>query len=325
MEFVNLCQNYDAQKVAAYKAMQESEIKKYLEFVLSLVKDQKIIDKITTNFNNIVVYILDKMSTEVPRNFYGKNSPIKIARAAAFVREQIKNEANGVVFDTVTKGIGLRIQEKNQGAAFHELNHAIAGDPVAIQEEGALYKDGMVVAKLNLAQDKYEALTGNLINESLTDAISYHYYKQNNKRYADDKGNIIPYRTAYDSVRLFSTILLGENLSNQKLLNAYFGSVEDLKLFVQEFDSVVNQPNISFKEILKNSFEYKDNVGSITFSDAQLIRLACIYRANMCKTIEQLEKEEQFIKSVGIDIEEKHIKSIFENVHSQLATESFNL
>ncbi len=325
MEFVNLCQNYDAQKVESYKAVQESEIRQYLEFVLSLIKEQRIKDKITTNFNNIVVYILDKMTTEVPRNFYGKNRPTKIPRAAAFVREQIKNEANGVVFDTIIKGIGLRIQEKNQGAAFHELNHAIAGDSVAIQEEGALFKGGMKVAKLNLAQDKYEELTGNLIDESLTDAIAYHYYKQNNKRYTDDKGNIIPYRTAYDSVRLFSTILLGENLSNQNLLNAYFGSVEDLKLFVQEFDRVVNQPNISFKEILKNNFDLPNLGGGISFSDAQLIRLACIYRVNLCTTIDQLEKEERFIKSVGVDIEEEHIKSILENARSQLANKSFNL
>ena len=296
-----------------YKEKTTTELNQYFNFLLSLTDRDDIHEKMQKNFDSLECFILDSKRTLIPRIFNGKDGSFRLPhRAVAFTykQESIGDPANKD--DKITQGLAFRIDDPNKGVKFHEMNHSISNENSFKQVDRHIYKYGLRLEYYKEKDDSMYNLTGNLINEGVTDAISKYYYDKQN--YTDESGKCIPYTTSYDGINKAMSIMLGKDLSNKLLLNAYFGSMKDFDIFAKHFKDLMWKDDITFMTISKLDFSYSNTEDDVYFSDEELLLIACKYRINLAESINNLEDEYNFIKGFELnkDIKEKLTKLFHE-------------
>ena len=263
----------------------------YVKFLTSKV-DEKTGKELRQKFNDTICYIVDN-STLIPRNIYGENKPFIIPhRADAFVRETIPDEAEPELLH-LKSGIAIRHKEYMMGTFCHEMNHVFSGASQFRAVDGEVRKDGLRLKIIK--NDDFVNLTGNLIDEGVTDAIAAYYYNSHSDFFKEIFGSFPEFSGGYDPTRKACEILLGKDLSNKTLLNAYFGDKEALEAFEKEFDSVMQDEGIHFSDLLKSSYEYRDWVDGVNYSDAQLTYYFSKYQLKICSNEKELQEKWQWL------------------------------
>lgn len=287
MKSINLCIEKDQEVFADFKNTQLYRIQTYYQYLLNAIEDVNIKHKIKTNFDNLEVYIRDKQSTLIPRTYLGKDEEFNYA-ARAFAFQRDISEKNEYLY--VKPGLVINIKDKQLSATlYHELNHIVGYQLTFKDESGYIYKLGTSLTRIE--PDRNIDLTGNVLNEGITDALAEHYVKINKYSHPE----ITSYGpNPYDTSRLFSHVLLGNNCDNSLLLQAYFGEVKDLEQFQDHFNSVMKEDNVTFQQLLDMSF--KHNFNSTALNDLDAFSIACKYRYNLCKQNElDFQQESRFI------------------------------
>lgn len=203
-------------------------------------------------------------------------------RAIAFVREQVSIQNNDTQYYEFKQGLAYRVQEiyKNTGTKFHELNHCISSQLSMINDYGEVYKSGTLI--YSLVDDSFVNKTKNFLNEALTDAIAKHYY---------DNIYEHPDKTKYNGeycrqgMTLFGQILLGENLSNTDLINAYLGNEVDLLKFETQFNEITG---CDFRKVLKMDLDTAKSIDGENIPIDELVKIAVSYRI-FCKHRRRIE------------------------------------
>ncbi len=271
-------------------------LKDYYNFLTSKVDDQ-MKEKLSQVYDDMICYVVDR-SNLIPRTLYGESKPFIIPhRADTFVRETIPDEVDPQLIH-LKSGIALFYKEYMMGTFCHEMNHAFSGaSQFSIAEDG-VRKDGL---KLRVVKnDNFVDITGNLIDEGITDAIAAYYYNTHSDFIKEVFDNCPNYSCAYDSLRSACEILLGKDLSNKKLLDAYFGDEKAMSAFEKEFDEVMKDEGIRFSDILKASFDYEDSVDGASYTDQQLRYYFSKYQLNTCKNEQELQEKWQWLKEKGV-------------------------
>lgn len=215
-------------------------------------------------------------------------------RAIAFVREQVSIQNNDTQYYEFKQGLAYRVQEiyKNTGTKFHELNHCISSQLSMINDYGEVYKSGTLI--YSLVDDSFVNKTKNFLNEALTDAIAKHYY---------DNIYEHPDKTKYNGeycrqgMTLFGQILLGENLSNTDLINAYLGNEVDLLKFETQFNEITG---CDFRKVLKMDLDTAKSIDGENIPIDELVKIAVSYRVNSASTEGELKSEIKFLQSLDI-------------------------
>ncbi len=271
-------------------------LKDYYSFLISKV-DDKTKEKLTQIYKDTTCYIVDR-SNLIPRVLNGENKPFIIpARAVSFIRESTPDETESQLIH-LKNGIALFYKEYMMGAFCHEMNHSFSKATEYRDVEGEVMKGGLNLSVIK--NDKFVYLTGNLMDEGVTDAIAAYYYTSHADFIKEVFGNCPNYNCAYNSLRLPCEILLGKDLSNKMLLNAYFGDKEAMKAFEKDFDEVMKDEGIHFADILKTSFEYKDCIDGVNYTDRQLLYYFTKYQLNTCKNEQELQEKWQWLNEKGV-------------------------
>lgn len=295
MEFKNLCQKPEYQDITAWMNEQKQEMEEYINFVLSLTDRPDIKNRILKMKEDLICYIVDSKRPKIPRILTGNDCSFSLPyRAVAFVREQLEVVADDEKRYDIKCGLAYRIDDTNPGVKFHELNHNISQQLSMQVANGNIMKWGTEILVYDLDNDKWIFRTGDFLCEALTDAIAKYYYEK--KYETTDKSR---YSGAYreQCVTLFGEILLGRDLSNKDLINAYLGDPEDLRKFVIKFSSVTG---FDFNQILKMSTNIQSSIDNVFISDMKLIKLAISYRINSATNEDELDTEIKFLQSLNI-------------------------
>lgn len=292
MKIVCLTQELDEEQKAKQGKNYLKLLADYSEFVCGLVgEDTK--KKILKCQDDLICYIVDG-GTQIPRSFDGVEKTFRMpSRAVAFVREEKKEDSTNLKH--LKQGLAVRYNEWNLGAICHEANHCFAKPLTFNDEEGEVVKLGLNLAKIE--NDKFVAKTGNLIDEGVTDAIAEYFYEE--KIRVKDT-NLPEYSTVY-SQRKACSILLGKDLSNKKFLSAYFGDKEELFDFVEEFDEVMKDEGVKFRDVLKSDFDYNECIDGVNFRNEELTSIFSIYQLKKCKSDKELDETKKWLDELGVD------------------------
>ena len=295
-----LTKRFDEETARKLSSQYKFIVEDYFTFLCSIIDDEKLKNKFKAILNDTICYIVDK-KTLIPRNLNGKDKSFFIPyRAVSFVREQFSSENNPNV-EKIKNGIAIFFNEKNVGIICHEMNHAYAKPLEIIDQEGTVVKSGLLLQKQH--NDKLKRITGDLLDEGITDAIAKYYHENYKDNLEEVCGPQSPYRAEYDTLTQVCEILLGKDLSNKSLLNAYFGDVEALKLFMSEFDEIMKEDNITFRDLLKSSWKYEDCIDGVNYSDVELTYYFSKYQIKKCKDKEQLEETKEWLLEKGINVD----------------------
>lgn len=297
-----------------YKEETSKEFDDYFSFVLSLSGSEEIHEKMLKNYSNLEIFVTDSKKTLIPRFLCGNDrSFFNPHRAISFNYKQDRVNNNGKEIDKLTQGLSYRYDDKLKGIKYHELNHNLSNINEFEQVDGNIYKYGLRFFRFDANEDIITPITGDFINEGMTDAIAKYYYDKN--KLPDD----VSYSNGYDNINQFMSILLGKDLSNQLLLNAYFGDMKDFAKFEKHFDEVMQGEKITFKDLCKMDINYANAIDGFFLDDDKLIIIACKYRINQCKTQEDLANEFDFIKTFKFNLRtQEEIALLFENKSKQL-------
>ena len=274
----------------------------YSNFVVSLTSDSVIKEKIEQITNDMVCYVVEYSDT-IPRNLLGTEKPFKLGQlpfsGVSFIRESVSEESDPNLVH-LKQGIAILGFKCRLGIFCHEMNHAFSKALGYKNMEGEVYKEGLCLYVIE--NDKFRRLTGNMMDEGVTDAISAYYYNTHRDFFKKVFGSDSPYseNSAYDSMRDACEVLLGKDLSNQLLINAYYGDKNAMKTFEEQFDSVMKDEGVHFAEILKTGFDYKDCIDGVNFSDPQLKYYFSKYQLNMCKTEKERRETWAWLKEKGV-------------------------
>ncbi len=268
----------------------------YFKFLTSKV-DKKTGEGLKQKYNDTICYIADR-STPLPRTLNGENkSFILPARAVSFVRDSYADNSDPKLTH-LKGGIALFYKEYMMGTLCHEMNHTFARASQFSDVEGGEIKEGLNLSVIK--NDKFVYLTGNLMDEGITDAIAAYYYNSHADFIKEIFGSCPVYNCAYNSIRQACEILLGKDLSNKTLLNAYFGDKEAMQAFEKEFDEVMKDEGIHFADILKTSFEYKDCIDGVNYTDRQLTYYFSKYQLKTCSNEKELHEKMQWLNEKGV-------------------------
>ena len=296
MKFISLCIKEENLNITEWLKNEQQELEDYFNFILTLTDSQEIKNRMLKMNDDLICYVVDAPGrTKIPRILEGDDRSFNLPhRAVAFVREQSAVTKDRERYYEFKFGFAYRKKETNPGAKFHELNHNLASQLSMKIADGEILKFGSNIQSLDIVNDKFISKTGNFLDEALTDAIAKYYYE--NKCEKQDKPE---YQTEYrrSGMTLFAEILLGNDLSNKDLLNAYLGSPEDLNKFNKKFKE---RTNFNFERILKMDFNSSKSLDNENISIIELIKLSVIYRIKSAKTKETLESEIKFLKSLNI-------------------------
>lgn len=327
MKFISLCIKEKNLEIAEWLKNEQQELEDYFNFILTLTDSQEIKDRMLKMNDDLICYVVDApRRTKIPKILEGSDRSFNLPlRAAAFVREQSVKMKDGEKYYETKCGFAYRKKDNNAGTKFHELNHNLARQLSMKIADGEIIKFGTNIQSLDITNDKFVSKTGNFLDEALTDAIAKYYY---DKKY--EKQDKPEYQTEYrrSGMTLFAQILLGSDLSNKDLLNAYLGSPEDLNKFNKKFKEITN---FDFGRILKLDFDSSKSLDNENISIIELIKLSVTFRIKSAKTKEALESEIKFLQSLNIleelkqclsDASIKELKT-FLNIECKRAIEKF--
>lgn len=322
MKFVSLCIKEENLDIADWMINEQEELEDYFNFVLTLTDKQEIKDRMIKMKEDLICYVVDAPGrTKIPRVLEGEDrSFILPVRAAAFVREQNIVENNDSKYYETKCGFAYRKKDSNPGIKFHEMNHNLSRQLSMQISDGEIMKSGTNIQILDLGNDKFISRTGNFLDEAITDAIAKYYY---DKKY--EKQEKPEYTSEYSrqGMTLFAQILLGENLSNKDLINAYLGSPEDLIEFKKKFKATTN---FDFGRILKMHWDGTKSIDNENIPIEELIKLAVTYHINSATSEVELETEIAYLQSLNIVEELKQCcaDDIIEDIKSFLNNECIN-
>lgn len=298
-----------------YKNQVQKEFDDYFMFVSSLIDNNNTKEKINNTYKNIETFVVDRKSTLIPRYTNGRNDSFCLPyRAVAFIYNQNEIEDDEKLIKT-TGGIAYLFQDNNLGTKIHELNHALSTPQLFYEKDNNVYKAGLRLGIYNKQSDTINRISGNLLDEGITDAIAKYYYD----KYLVNKDSQAYPSTPYSKINQAITIMLGKDLSNKLLINAYYGTYDDYQKFEQHFNNVMQGENINFQDLSKIDYKYENCIDGFNLSDDELMIIATKYRINQCENEEELYNEFDFIKGFEFSDEmKKQVIDLFDKKQKEI-------
>ncbi len=296
---IDLTNKMDNDQLQKLSYLHTKWAKRYYEFLLKYIKNDTIKDRMKHALNNTTEFFVE-VGTTIPRTRDCRDAscPMPPHTSGVYVVQDITTnlESDGKKYGTITPAIALLYDRLKWPDTFlHEITHVFSELLKFLSEENAVYKFGLSysVRESNMFQSK----SGNWLNEGLTDALASIFFDENYDEIVEDFGVKIinpskkkTYASGYDSHLPMKIMLL--DMSNELLINAYFGEKEDLRAFADDFDEVMKNENITFEEL--NKINNDDN----SANPDKLLYYACRYALYKCKTKEARKKKIEEFKEI---------------------------
>ena len=288
-EVITLTEKVSKEDVERISSLHTKWIKKFHDYLIKFIKDDKIKERMNYVFENITEYIVE-VGTIIPRTRDGRDFSIPMPKLnGAYVVKDITTKVeDGKECGIITPAVAVLYDKLTNPADFiHELAHAFSSMMKILFENGAIYKCGL---NCEVYKDTgYKQANGDWLNEGLTDAIASLFFEENRVEIEKDCGFVpsrfirkLSYPASYDSYQAMKVMLC--NMSNELLVNAYLGDVEDMQKFAGDFDKVMQDECVTFKEL--NKIRNNDEGADKNLLDY----LACKYVLSKCKTLEEKDK-----------------------------------
>ena len=293
-----LIDKFSKDKFERISTLHTKWMKKFCEFILKHIKEDRIKGRIEYVHDNIVEYVVE-VGTTLPRTRDGRDFSCPMPNLqGVFIVQDIttKLEEDGKTYAKISPAIAVLYNKLERPDTFiHEMAHAFSSTMKYLVEEGQIYKNGVEYSVRDC--ETFKKKSGDWINEGLTEALAGIFFDENIEELKKDF-DLSPsfstkkpeYHASYDSYIPMKIML--RDMSNELLVNAYFGDKEDLQKFAEHFNEVMKDEQIDFKEF--NKYDNQDEGAH----PHELLYLACKYVLNMCTTQEEKDKEIERMKGL---------------------------